>query len=97
MTDTVTAVYKGVPKDVSTRDPKDIIHNGKFDAPFMAEIQEIEQSVQDLRMKMSRELDKWAAVKTEARDAGDNNAFDRANREIDGIYEALAKLRGVAE
>jgi hypothetical protein len=45
-----TFIYKGVPKDVSTRDPKDIIHSGNTGAPFLSDVTDLEQRVQDVRM-----------------------------------------------
>lgn len=91
-----TFIYKGVPKDVSIRDPKDIIHNGNVGAPFLSDVTDLEQRVQDVRIQISKELDKWAQVKTEARRNNDDNAFYRATNEIDGLYDVLSRLAGVA-
>jgi hypothetical protein len=91
-----TFIYKGVPKDVSTRDPKDIIHSGNTGAPFLSDVTDLEQRVQDVRMNISKELDKWAKVKAEARQNNDDNAFDRATNELDGLYDVLSRLREVA-
>ena len=91
-TETQTFVYKGVPKGVSNGDPREIIHSGETTAPFQSEIQEIEEKIQDVRGRVSKELDKWILVRSEARSNGDDTAFDRASNELEGLYAVIEKI-----
>jgi hypothetical protein len=89
-----TLTYRGVPKDVSV-DGAPLVNYGDLGAPFWAQIDAIAQQVQEIRLAISHELNKWLRVKTEARENEDDITFDRASAELDGLYEVLNKLGNV--
>lgn len=92
-TETKTPVkYPGVPKDVTTKSPQDIIFSGKSGSPFVAEIVDIERQAEEIRMSMSRYLATWQRVYEQARQAGDVPVMQRAHNELNGLHRLLGRL-----
>lgn len=93
MADTSTLpVYRNVPKDVRTKDPRDIIFAGTPGAPFYSEIVDIERKAEEVRTSISRYLAIWQNVADKATEAGDTHVQERADREIAGLYKTLERL-----
>lgn len=84
--------YRGVPLSVETDDPTHIIFSGKPNTPFVSEITNIEQLVEDCRTSISRYLGVWEKVHKQAQEAEDTRVLERAHREIDGLYNLLKRL-----
>jgi hypothetical protein len=92
MAQAVTHTYRGVPRDVTTRDPADVIFSGQVGCPFYEDIRKVEESVAAIRADISRKLDTWNRVWVNARDNNDTHVQSRALNEMRGLHTALRRL-----
>lgn len=89
---TAAIPYRGVPSDVATHDPADIIYSGRTGTPFVETIRQLEDTVQDMRVAIARYLDIWTKVKDAAQQNDDTLVYNRAKNELDGLYALLSRI-----
>jgi len=85
-------VYRNVPAGLHKQAPTDIIFSGKPGTPFVAEIAEIEQKVEEIRVSISRYLTNWNQTAQTAAQHHDEHVEIRATNEVNGLYKLLRRL-----
>lgn len=84
--------YPQLPASVLTDPPGTLIHSGKVGTAFVDDIIAITEKVDEVRMALSRSLDRWNRIRTMARLENDEPIFERASAEIDGLHALVARL-----
>jgi hypothetical protein len=84
--------YPAEPVDVHNKPVENVIFSGNPGSPFVAEIVEIEQKVEEIRISISRYLMIWQRVYEQAQQSEDTYVMQRANNELRGLHRLLGRL-----